>query len=137
MLFRSPDRRFKGLAYRGGSLEPLVSPDARRWSNPGLERLASADESHLTLDEERRLFVATVKHGGPYGRSFFLTTSEDFSHWTEQELVFHADQTDQENGNERLQRFFDDPSLLKPVYSRPEEWRTDVYNFPVFRYEGL
>jgi hypothetical protein len=132
-----PSRRFKGLAYRGGSLEPLVSPDALNWHNPGLQPLASADESHLTLDEERRLFIATVKHGGPYGRSFFLTTSEDFSHWTEQELVFHADQTDQENGNERLQRFFDDPALLTPVYSRPEEWRTDIYNFPVFRYEGL
>ncbi|MBI2504245.1 MAG: hypothetical protein HYW07_13550 [Candidatus Latescibacteria bacterium] len=132
-----PSRRFKGLAYRGGSLEPLVSPDALRWENPGLDSLSSADESHLTLDEERRLFIATVKHGGPYGRSFFLTTSEDFSHWSDQELVFHADQTDQEKGNERLQRFFDDPALLKPVYNRPEEWRTDVYNFPVFPYEGL
>ena len=47
-----PSRRFKGLAYHGGSLEPLVSPDALHWENPGLGPLSSADESHLTLDEE-------------------------------------------------------------------------------------
>lgn len=132
-----PERRFKGLAYRGGSLEPLVSPDARHWGNPGLASLASADEAHLTLDEARRLFIATVKHGGPYGRSFFLTTSEDFEHWSEQELVFHADQVDQENGWERLQTLMADPAYLPPVYFHPEDYRTDVYNFPVFPYEGL
>lgn len=130
-------RRFKGLAYRGGELEPLTSADAVHWENPGLAPLPSADESHLTLDEERKLFIATVKHGGPYGRSFFLTTSEDFETWSAQELIFHADQVDQENGFERLQRFFDDPAYQTPVYNRPEEWRTDVYNFPVFPYEGM
>ncbi|MEW6751097.1 MAG: hypothetical protein AB1505_08965 [Candidatus Latescibacterota bacterium] len=134
---QDPGRRFKGLAYRGGSLEPLVSADALHWHNPGLASLASADESHLTLDEERRLFIATVKHAGPHGRSFFLTTSEDFEHWSPQELVFHADQVDQENGCQRLQRLLDDPAYLRPVFVRPEEWRTDVYNFPVFPYEGL
>jgi hypothetical protein len=133
----NPARRFKGLAYRGGELEPLVSGDGLSWANPGLAPLSSADESHLILDEERKLFIATVKHGGPYGRAFFLTTSEDFENWSEQEMIFHADQVDQENGCERLQRFFDDPAYLTPVYNRPEEWRTDVYNFPVFPYEGL
>ena len=44
---------------------------------------------------------------------------------------------DQENGNARLHRFFDDPAYLKPIFDRPEEWRTDVYNFPIFPYEGL
>ncbi len=132
-----PARRFKGLAYRGGSLEPLVSADAQAWANPGLASLASADESHLVLDEGRRRYIATVKHGGPYGRSFYLTTSEDFEHWSDQELVFHADQVDQENGWERLQALMADPSQLQPVYFHPEDYRTDVYNFPVFPYEGL
>jgi len=132
-----PGRRFKGLAYRDGELVPLVSADARRWEDPGLSPLPSADESHLTLDEDRKLFIATVKHAGPYGRSFYLTTSSDFESWSEQKLIFHADQVDQENGFERLQRIFDDPAFLAPVYNRPEEWRTDVYNFPVFPYEGM
>ena len=132
-----PACRYKGLAYAGGKLEPRVSADALHWQNPGWPSLSSSDEASLTLDADRGLFIATVKHGGPYGRSFYLTTSTDFRQWSDQELVFHADQTDQENGNQRLQRFFDDPDLLAPVYNRPEEWRTDVYNFPVFPYEGM
>jgi len=132
-----PARRFKGLAYRGGHLEPLFSPDALHWTVSGTPPVLSSDESHLTLDERRKLFIATVKHGGPYGRSFYLTTSEDFQNWSKQELVFHADQTDQENGCERLRKLIDDPAYLKIVHNRPEEWRTDVYNFPVFPYEDM
>jgi len=132
-----PDQRFKGLAYGPGGLEPRVSADCVHWETPGWEPLSSQDESSLVLDEDRGLFIATVKQSGPYGRSFCLTTSTDFRHWTDQERVFCADQTDQENGNQRLQRFFDDPAYLEPVYNRPEEWRTDVYNFPVFPYEGM
>ncbi|MHB0935148.1 MAG: hypothetical protein ACYDCO_00245 [Armatimonadota bacterium] len=134
---KEPSHRFKGLAYGAGQLDPLTSADALHWEKPGWASLPSADESHLTLDVERKLFIATVKHGGPYGRSFYLTTSEDFQHWSEQELVFHADQTDQENGCARLQKLIDDPAYRPLVYNRPEEWRTDIYNFPVFRYEDL
>jgi len=129
-------RRFKGLAYRDGGLQPMVSADAVHWETGG-EPLSSSDEHHLTLDEERGLFIASVKHGGPYGRSFYVSTSADFVTWSDQELAFCADQVDQENGRARLQRFFDDADLLTPVYNRPEEYRTDVYNFAVFPYEGL
>lgn len=128
--------RFKGLAY-DGQLSPRISTDALSWENPGWQPLPSADESHLTLDTERKLFIATVKHGGPYGRAFYLTTSEDFEHWSEQELVFHADQTDQENGADRVEQLLKDPNSLPLVHNRPEEWRTDIYNFPVFRYEDM
>ena len=55
----------------------------------------------------------------------------------ELELIFHADQIDQENGEERIRKFIEDPDYLTPIYNRPEEWRTDVYNFPVFRYEEV
>lgn len=30
-----------------------------------------------------------------------------------------------------------DPNLRKPAFNRPEEYITDIYNLPVFRYEGL
>lgn len=132
-----PARRFKALTYRDGHLYTLVSADCIRWQELDVPPQPSADVSELYLDEERDLFVSTVKHRGPYGRSFYLSTSEDCRSWTEQELIFHADQTDQENGFERLRRFFEDPALLAPVHNRPEEWRTDVYHFPVFRYEDL
>jgi hypothetical protein len=130
-------RRFKGVIYRDGALHPTASPDHVHWQELGYPPCPTADQSHFTYDAEIGVFIATVKHRGPYGRSWYVTTSDDFKNWSEQLLVFHADQVDQENGFERLQRFFDDPAYLTPVYNRPEEWRTDVYNYPVFPYEGL
>ncbi len=132
-----PGRRFKGFSYRGGELYPTVSGDCVHWQESEAFHLPSADVYALTRDEDSGLFIATVKHEGPYGRSFYLTTSEDFETWSEQELIFHADQIDQENGFERLRKFFEDPAYRTPVYNRPEEWRTDIYCFRVFRYEGL
>ena len=133
-----PQRRYKGM----GLGPPAVSADCLHWEFLDTPPIPSSDEAHLTYDEEKRLFIATVKHAGPdgrspYGRAFCLSTSEDFESWSDIELVFHADQIDQENGEERMSRFIEDPDYLTPVYNRPEEWCTDVYNFPVFPYEGL
>ena len=132
-----PQRRYKGLRYGDGKLRVMASADLINWEQLDVETMASGDESHLTYDEDKRRFIATVKHSGPYGRSWYLSTSDDFVSWTEQKLIFHADQVDQENGEVRLQKFFDDPDYKTPIRSRPEERRTDVYNFPVFPYEGL
>ena len=132
-----PKQRFKGVAYRDGGLHPIASADHIHWEELGYPPCPSADQCHFTYDAGNGLFIATVKHRGPYGRSWWITTSEDFRNWSEQRLIFHADQVDQENGFARLQRFFDDPAYLTPVFNRPEEWRTDVYNYPVFPYEGL
>ena len=133
----NPQRRFKGLRYGDNELRSVASPDFLHWEVLDIPSLPSQDESHLTYDEDKRLFIAAVKRAGPYGRSWYLLTSDDFANWTEHGLIFHADQVDQENGAERLQRFFDDPAYLTPIFNRPEEWRTDVYNFPIFPYEGL
>jgi hypothetical protein len=91
------------------------------------------------LDEERGVFIATVKHSGPYGRSVYLSVSKDFEHWTDPRdcLIFHADKRDQELGAQRVQMHLRDPNLRKPVFHRPEEYRTDIYNLPVFPYHGL
>jgi len=132
-----PRRRFKGLRYGEGKLQSMASGDFLRWEALAVPSLPTGDESHLTYDADERLFIAAVKRKGPYGRSWNLITSPDFEHWQEHGLIFHADQVDQENGKARLQRFFDDPAYFKPIFNRPEEWRTDVYNFPIFPYEGL
>ena len=139
-----PQRRYKGMGWPKGvpGLVPMVSADCLHWRYLDAEHVPSSDEAHFSHDEQGGLYIATVKHGtpekgAPYGRCFSLSTSEDFEHWSKIELVFHADQTDQENGVERLRKFFEDPAYLAPVCNRPEEYRTDVYNFPVFRYEGL
>ena len=136
-----PQRRFKGLGVKAGDWGagryPAVSADCIHWQYLDVPPIPSQDEAQLTYDEGKGLFIATVKHGGPYGRSVYLTTSPDLLHWSEQELVFHADQVDQENGVERLKKFFQDPSYLRPDVNRPEEYRTDVYHMGVFPYEGL
>ena len=134
-----PGRRYKGLGWQSGSTgwKPVVSADCLHWRFLDVPPILSSDTAKLTYDEEKGRFVLTVKHGGPYGRSVYLTTSEDFENWTEQELIFHADQIDQENGCERLSKFFEDPAYKRPAINRPEEWRTDVYHMGVFPYEGL
>ena len=133
-----PERRYKGLAFwRGPGLSPMVSPDCLRWRYLDVPVIPSQDEAEVTHDQGLGQFILTHKHQGPYGRSVYLTTSTDFAHWTEKELVFHADALDQENGKERLARFFEDPDYLTPVYDSPEEYRTDIYHMGVFPYEGL
>jgi hypothetical protein len=133
-----PERRYKGLAFwRGPGLSPAVSPDCLRWSYLDVPVISSQDEAEVTHDVDKGLFILTLKHQGPYGRSVYLTTSEDFEHWSEQELVFYADERDQGNGKERLAKFFEHPDYLAPVCNRPEEYRTDVYHMGVFPYEGL
>lgn len=134
-----PERRYKGMGWlkdRPG-LSPAVSPDCLHWKYLDVAPVPSSDEAQLTHDVATGRFILTVKHGGPYGRSVYLTTSEDFETWSEQQLIFHADERDQENGKERLARFFDDQRYLAPVVNRPEEYRTDVYHMAVFPYEGL
>ena len=139
-----PERRYKGMGRREGvhGLVPIVSPDCLHWTLLDVPHIPSSDEANCTHDVVKGIYIATVKQGtpekgSPYGRCFSLSTSKDFENWSKIELVFHADQTDQENGFERLAKFFDDPDYLTPVHNRPEEYRTDVYNFPVFPYEGM
>ena len=145
----NPARRYKGAAHkgplccvpggRGAGFYPAVSPDGRSWQVLDTAFVPTADESHFNLDEERRFYFATVKHNGPYGRSVYLSVSTDFDHWTDPRdcLIFHADKRDQDLGAARVQMHLRDENLRKPAFHRPGEYVTDIYNLPVFRYEGL
>jgi hypothetical protein len=145
----NPARRYKGAGHkgplcclrggRGAGFYPAISPDGRSWQLLETAFVPTADESHFNLDEERGFYYATVKHNGPYGRSVYLSVSKDFDHWTDPRdcLIFHADQRDQELGAERVQLHLRDPNLRKPAFHEPEQYVTDIYNLPVFRYEGL
>ena len=145
----NPARRYKGAGHkgplccvpggRGAGFYPAISPDGRTWQLLETAFVPTADESHFNLDEERGFYFATVKHNGPYGRSVYLSVSKDFDHWTDPRdcLIFHADKRDQELGAERVQLHLRDPNLRKPAINRPGQYVTDIYNLPVFRYEGL
>ena len=129
-------RRYKGLGHCFDR-EPTVSPDGIHWKLLDVPKLPSSDESNMSYDAQTRTFIATLKCGGLHGRSHALSTSQDFEHWTTPELIFHADELDQEIGRENIKARFADRTLQQPSYNIPELYNVDVYNMGVFRYEGL
>ncbi len=138
-------RRFKGLAHAFGR-EPIVSPDGIHWERLDVPSIPSQDESNLSFDEREHLFILTVKHGGPYGRTIHLSTSKDFEHWTKPRLIFHADELDQELGRQHIKARRADPRLQiqRPLWDIRDSYKghtaepkVDVYNMGLFRYEGL
>ena len=131
-----PARRFKTFLPNAGV---AVSPDGIRWKHlAGIPKVPSGDESNFSFDDKAHLFIATVKHGGPYGRSVHLSTSKDFRKWTKTKLIFHADKLDQELGRKNIKARLADPTLQQSYYkANPRVYRVDVYNMGLFRYEGL
>ena len=129
-----PNRRYKAVLPNVGA---AVSPDGMHWSIlPGVAGVPSSDEYNFSFDEENHLFILTVKHGGPYGRAVYLSTSSDFQNWTSPTLIFAADSRDQTLGVQNIQARLADPTLMQPFYNTPAVYNVDVYNMGVFRYEG-
>ncbi len=134
-----PARRYKAISFTRVPVQSILfatSPDGIVWTRLAVPPVSSQDEPNFSFDEQRHQFIATVKVKGPYGRSHALTTSPDFTHWSEPELVFHADAQDQEEAKTIIGRHVADPTRQQPVFVHPEEWATDVYNFAISRYES-
>lgn len=134
-----PDRRYKALSFTMAPELAILfatSPDGIHWNRVDIPPIASGDEPNFSFDESRHLFIATVKVPGPFGRSHALTVSEDFESWSEPELVFHADEEDQEQARRIIADRLADPTLQQPVFNHPEEHGVDVYNFAISRYES-
>ena len=127
-----PERRYKAFHPR----RLAVSPDGRNWKVLGVQ-IRSQDEWNFSLDLESHLYIATVKQGGPYGRAVYLSTSKDFRRWSVPELIFYADDLDQELGHRNIAARFADESLQHPPWNDPGVYNVDVYNMGVFRYESI
>ncbi|MEO2036807.1 MAG: hypothetical protein ABGZ35_32430 [Planctomycetaceae bacterium] len=139
------DRRFKGF-YGVINRRPMVSADGIHWKLLEAVPLPSQDESNLSFDRENRIFIATLKRGGPYGRSHGIWTSLDFSNWTDTGVLFHADERDQELGRQNMKARRSDTRyhLERPLWDirdtykgKTAEPKVDVYNIGLFRYEGI
>ena len=128
-----PERRYKSFHPK----RMAVSPDGRTWTPIRATIPQSSDEWNFSLDLENRLYVATFKRGGPHGRSVFLTTSRSFDNWSSPELIFHADDLDQELGRRNIEARFADESLLTPLWNDPSVYNVDTYNMGIFRYESV
>lgn len=132
-----PNRRFKAISF---IMEPDlsiifgVSPDGIVWKRHDAPAILSGDEPNFSFDAVGHRFIATVKVRGKYGRSHAVTTSQDFEQWSEPELVFQADDEDQELAREVIAQRLANPALQQTVVNHPEEHGVDVYNFSISRY---
>ncbi len=129
-----PQRRYKSFHPR----RMAVSPDGRNWSTLKRPPIQSSDEWNFSIDLENRRYIGTVKQGGPYGRSIYLTTSSSFDNWSSPRLIFHADEQDQELGRQHIEaRFADETKHHPPWDPDPSYFNVDAYNMGVFRYESV
>jgi len=134
----APGERFSGLG-RFQTCASTVSADGIHWRQVTCPGLPSGDEANLSYDEVTGTYIATLKEGemSPRGRSVALATSRNFEHWTHPQLVFHADEKDQELARQVIAERLENPQLQQPQHNVPAEYMVDVYNMGVSRYEGL
>ncbi|MFH1737904.1 MAG: hypothetical protein ABIH23_02765 [bacterium] len=130
------NRRYKGFLGCDGR-QPMVGPDGIHWKLLDVPKIPSQDESNLSYDRLNRTFIATLKQGGPYGRSHGLSTSRDFEDWTTPELIFHADEEDQTRVKANIEALLSNAKLQQPIYNDPADYNADIYNVSIFQYEGI
>ena len=128
-----PDRRFKcALPPHGFG----VSPDGINWT-PVHGYVKNEDSYAFSFDEQENLFILSMREGKLTDRRVTLSTSTDFENWTEPQLIFRADERDQEIGRETIERHNSDPTLQTPEFDVPETYNAQVYTMPIFRYESV
>jgi hypothetical protein len=134
-----PSRRYKAFFANGDNVDryPGLSPDGFHWTFPHVDGIRSDDTSQLIYDDYNDRFAATVKQRTEWGRSVWLTLSDDFVEWSEPVLVLHTDETDQANRRERIRRVVEDPAYLSPPHVDEEtDFIAQLYKMPFMPYEG-
>jgi hypothetical protein len=131
-----PESRYRGMIGPRGR-QPIVSADGFVFTKLDVPPIPSQDESHINWDEVTERYILTVKNSGPYGRSVYLSLSKDYRDWTEPRLIYHADAKDQELGARYIREVEANPRMWRPTINHPDEYNVEIYNMPVFRYEGL
>ena len=132
----NPSRRYKGFLGAFGR-RPIVSPDGIHWTRLDVPKIPSADESNLSYDRSTKTFIATLKTSGPHGRSHEIWTSKDFETWTNTNVVFSADDEDQRLAKLNIEARVADTTLPRLIHNNPAEYKADIYNMGIFRYEGV
>ena len=134
-----PARRYKALFSnrRHCDRHPGFSPDGRDWTMPDVSPIPSNDTSEIFIDDTRGRYVATVKHRTEWGRSAWLSTSDDFVEWTRPRLIMHTDDIDRENRKKRIQQVVDDPDYLTPGTVDDTPYNAEIYVLPIMPYEGI
>ncbi|SVA68091.1 uncharacterized protein METZ01_LOCUS120945, partial [marine metagenome] len=116
---------------------PAFSPDGFHWTFPHVPGIPSEDTSQIFYDDLNNRFGAIVKQRTEWGRSAWLTISDDFDEWTDPILVMHTDEVDQANRRERIRKVVEDPNYLSPPHIDEEtDFIAQLYQMPVMSYEG-
>lgn len=131
-----PERRYKGM-IGWSDRRPMVSADGKTFTALKVPPIPSHDESHLNWDSLQKQWILTHKLRGPFGRSVYLSLSKDFEHWSEPVLIYHADFLDQQLGAKHIEEVEANPRYWRPTINHPREYKTEIYNMPVFVYESL
>ncbi len=134
-----PQRRYKGLFSdtRNMGRLPGISPDGFRWTLLDVPPIPSEDTSNFIYDEISNQYVATVKQRTVWGRSLWVSTSDDFANWAEPKLALHTDEIDRENRKRRIGEVVENPAYLTPPVLEEVDYIAQLYMMPVMPYEGM
>ena len=153
-------RRYKGLVKVDGKgpsghgtsgHQPVISADGYHWEKVDCPILPSGDAGTLTYDRGRRRYMALMKYQGPNGRTYNLSTSEDYVNWSPPKHIFGTDDQDQREALDVIRKRIANPALAKPIlvepdpaqgFTRPADykdpvWRAECYNMGLFPYEDV
>ena len=131
-----PDRRYKAL-FSSGDRQAGVSPDGFRWTMLEGVSIPSQDESQFCWDPYTEQYLALVKRPTEWGRSVWLSTSRDFTAFSDPVPIFHSDEIDRENRRRRARAIIDDPAYITPPILDDRDYIAEIYNMAVLPYQGL
>ena len=131
-----PERRYKAMFDWNGRWM-AVSPDGFDWTMLDVPQIPSEDESHFFFDETTSQYTLLHKLQTEWGRSVWLSRSDDWEHWSESVLVMHTDEVDRENRRERIKAVVADAKYLTPPIVDGGDYIAQTYNMAAMPYEGL
>ena len=131
-----PGRRYKAL-FSSSDRRAGVSPDGFHWTMLDSIAIPSQDESQFTWDPYTEQYLALVKQQTEWGRSVWLSTSKDFTTFTDPVLIFHSDEIDRENRRQRVRKIIEDPAYITPLLLDDIDYIAEIYNMAVLPYQGL
>ena len=117
---------------------PAFSPDGFHWTFPNVDGIYSEDTSSLMFDNLKSQFVATVKRRTEWGRSVWISISNDFIKWTSPKLILHTDEIDKINRQERINFVLQNKEYLAPPKIDMDiDYIAQAYLMPIMNYENL
>jgi hypothetical protein len=132
----NPQRRYKAMFDWDGR-HMAISPDGFNWTRLDVPCVPSEDESHYFFDETTGQHTLLHKLQTEWGRSVWLSSSDNWEDWSKSVLVLHSDEVDRQNRRHRIDALLADPSYLRPPIVDDGDYIAQIYNMAVMPYEGL